>query len=149
MAAAGVKEMILDNDRKAHSKVVVEAWKKPGIDVWPGGGTVGDRTEISKFTGEPQEKQGGFPVNSPDCMPWDYTLNNSYKNIKDGLYAKFNKRKPSRKTMGGFFNDLKSSFDELDQRKIQRAIDAQPKIMEAIRNAQGGATVYMSTNCKT
>ena len=82
-------------------------------------------------------------------MPWDYTLNNSYKNIKDGLYAKFNKRKPSRKTMGGFFNDLKSSFDELDQRKIQRAIDAQPKIMEAIRNAQGGATVYMSTNCKT
>ena len=50
--------------------------------------------------------------------------------------------------MGGFYNDMVSSFEELDQDTIRNAIDAQPKIMEAIRKAEGGPTVYMSTNCK-
>ena len=150
MAQAGVKTMILDNDRKAHTAAVVNAWKKHGIDVWPGAGVVGDRKNIPDFTGKSVDAQGGFPVNSPDCMPWDYTLNSSYKSgsIKNGLYAKFKKRKPSRQTMGGFYNDMISSFEELDQDTIRNAIDAQPKIMEAIRKAGGGPTVYMSTNCK-
>ena len=49
---AGVETVIVDNDRKAHSKVVRDAWAKFGIDVWPGAGIVSDRKLISKFTGE-------------------------------------------------------------------------------------------------
>ena len=145
---AGIKTLILDNDRKCHTKVDVDAWKEFGIDVWPGAGIVGDRKRISDFTGKDIEEMGGFPVNSPDCMIWDYSCNSSFKSIKGGLYDKFNKRKPSRQTIGGFYNDMKSSFAELGQDKIRSAIDAQPKIMAAIIAAEGGPTKYMSTNCK-
>ena len=67
----------------------------------------------------------------------------------DGLYDTFNKRKPSRQTMGGFMNDIHSSFENLSQEKIKNAIDIQPKIMEAIIAAQGGHTTYMSSGFAT
>ena len=85
--------VIVDNDRKAHSKMVRDAWAKFGIKVWPGAGIVGDRTLISQFTGEDEEKLGGFPVNSPDCMVNDQRVNNSCKNLCGELYGTFNKRK--------------------------------------------------------
>ena len=44
--------MIVDNDKKAHSKTVTDAWAKFGIKVWPGAGKVKDRTLITEFTGE-------------------------------------------------------------------------------------------------
>ena len=141
---SGVTTVIVDNDRKAHSKMVRDAWAKFGIKVWPGAGIVGDRTLISQFTGEDEEKFGGFPVNSPDCMVNDQSVNNTWKNLIGGLYDTFNKRKPSRKTNGGFINDINSSFENLSQEKIQNAIDLQPKIMQAIIKANGGHTNYMS-----
>ena len=141
---SGVTTVIVDNDRKAHSKMVRDAWAKFGIKVWPGAGIVGDRTLISEFTGEDEEKLGGFPVNSPDCMVNDQSVNNTWKNLIGGLYDTFNKRKPSRKTNGGFINDINSSFENLSQEKIQNAIDLQPKIMQAIIKANGGHTNYMS-----
>ena len=61
---AGVEIVVVDNDKKAHSKMVRDAWAKFGIKVWPGAGCVSDRTMISEFTGEDAEKLGGFPVNS-------------------------------------------------------------------------------------
>ena len=139
---ARVETVIVDNDRKAHSKIVRDAWARFGIKVWPGAGVVGDRTLISQFTGETAEKLGGFPVNSPDCMTNDQSVNNSWKNLAGGLYDTFNKRKPSRKTNGGFINDIKSFFENLSQEKIQAAIDLQPKIMEATIAADGSHTNY-------
>ena len=62
----GVDTVIVDNDCKAYSKMVRDAWVKFVIKVWPGAGKVGDRSSISEFTGEEEEKFGGFPVNSPD-----------------------------------------------------------------------------------
>ena len=41
---AGVEIVVVDNDRKAHSKTMRDAWAKFGIAVWPGAGIVGDRT---------------------------------------------------------------------------------------------------------
>ena len=117
---------------------------KSGIKVWSGAGIVGDRTLISEFTGEDQEKLGGFPVKSPDCMVNNQRVNNMWKNLLDGLYDAFNKRKPSRKTNGGFINDINSSSENLSQQKIQNAIDLQPKIMQVIIKANGGHTNYMS-----
>ena len=104
---AGVKTVIVDNDRKAHSKMVQDAWAKFDIKVWPGAGLVGDRTLISQFTGEDATKLGGFPVNSPECMVNDQSVNNSWKNLLGGLYDTFNRQKPSSKTNGGFIDDIK------------------------------------------
>ena len=103
---AGVETVIVDNDRKAHCKIVRDAWAKFGIKVWPGAGIVGDRKLISEFTGQETEKLGGFPVNSPDCMINDQSVNNSWKNLAGGLYSTFQKRKPSRRAVGGFINDI-------------------------------------------
>ena len=137
-----METVIVDNDRKAHSKIVRDAWARFGIKVWPMAGVVGDRTLISQFTGETEEKLGGFPVNSPDCMTNDQSVNNSWKNLAGGLYDTFNKRNSSWKTNSGFINNTKSSFENLSQEKIQAAIDVQPKIMQAIIAADGGHTNY-------
>ena len=87
-----------------------------------------------------EEDLGGFPVNSPDCMVLDQSVNNTWKNNPGGLYSTFGQRKPSRKTNGGFINDMKKTWDNLSQAAIQNAIDLQPKIMQAIIAAEGGRT---------
>ena len=119
--------------------------KQPNFDVCPVAGIVGDRTLISKFTGRDASELGGVPVNSTDCMTNDQSVNNSWKNLAGGLYDTFRKRKPSRKTTGGFINDVKSSFENLSQDQIRNAIDVQPKVMRAIIKTNGGHTKYMSS----
>ena len=47
--------------------------------------------------------------------------------------------------MGGFYSDINSSFDNLNQKKIRNVIDIQPKVMEAIIAANGGHATYMSS----
>ena len=112
--------------------------------MWPGVGTFKDRTLIAEFTGGDAGDLGGLPMNSPDCMVQDQSVNNTWKNLVGGLYDTFNKRKPSRQTLGGFMNDIQASFENLSQEKIQNAIDIQPKVMEAIIAADGGHTTDMS-----
>ena len=68
----------------------------------------------------------------------------SWKNLAGGLYSTFQKRQTSRQTIDGFINDIKSTWENLSQEKIQNAIDLQPKIMEAIIAADSGHTNYMS-----
>ena len=70
-------------------------------------------------------------------------MNNTWKNLVGGLYDTFNKWKPSQQTMGGFMNDIHSSFENLSQEKIQNSIDLQPKSMEAIVETNGGSN-YLS-----
>ena len=100
---------------------MTDACEKFDINVWPGAGQVKDRTRIADFTGESEEKIGGFPVNpmnSSDCMVQYQSVNNTWKNLVGGLYDTFNKRKPSRKIMEEFYNDISSSFEKLSQEKI-------------------------------
>ena len=96
------------------------------------------------LTNEDEEKLDGSPINSPECMVNYQRVNNLWKNLLGGFYESFNKRKPSRKTNDGFINDIKSSFENLSQKKIQNAIDLQPKIMETIIAANGGQINHMS-----
>ena len=113
--------------------------------VWPGAGIVGDRCLISEFTGKGEGEPGGFPINSPDCMVNDQSVNHSWKNLAGGLYNTFQKRKPLWQTIGGFINDIKFTWENLSQEKIQNEIDLQPKaIMEPIIAADGGHTNNMS-----
>ena len=110
----------------------------------PGSGKVKDRTLIAEYTGEDTYDFGDFPVNYFDCMVQDPSVNNSWKNLAGGLYDNFNNRKPYRQYVGGFTNDIQSSFENLSQEKIQSAIDIEPKVMEAIIAADDGHTTYMS-----
>ena len=75
------------------------------------------------FTDLEQEDQGGLPVNSPNCMVLDQSVNHTWKNLKSGLDEKFQKRKASRRTNGGFVNDVLSSWEEMKIEHIQNAID--------------------------
>ena len=70
----------------------------------------------------------------------DQSVNNSWKNLASGLYSSFQKRKPSRRTISGFINDMKPTWKNLSQEKIQNAIYFQFKMMEAIIAADGGHT---------
>ena len=109
------------------------------MKVLPGAGVVKDRKTISDFTDLDVDDQGGFPVNSADCMVLDQSINNTWKNLKyGGLNAKlFQRRKPSRKTNGGFVNDVYSSWEEMKTEHIRNAIDTQRGVMTQIIEKQG------------
>ena len=88
-----------------------------------------DRTTITDITDLTQEDEEEFPVNSPDCMVLDQSLNHTWKNLKGRINDKFQKRKPSRRTNGGFVNDVLSSWAEMKIEHIRNAIDAQKEVM--------------------
>ena len=54
-----------------------------------------------------------------------------------GLNEKFQKRKPSRRTNGGFVNDVHSSWDEMKTEHIRNAIDTQRGVMLQMLEKQG------------
>ena len=114
--------------------------------MWPGAGKVKDRTSITDYTGLEQDDQGGFPVNSPDCQVLDQSVNHTWKNLKGGLNDKFQKRKPSRRTNGGFVNDVLSSWEDMKIEHIRNAIDTQKQVMLEILEKQGGPTSFLSSN---
>ena len=72
-------------------------------------------------------------------------------NMKGGLNAKFQKRKPSRRKNGGFVNDVRFSWEEMKIKHIRNAIDAQRGVMLEIIEKQGGPTTIFNSNtsCKT
>ena len=69
--------------------------------------------QLGLFTDLEQEDQGGFPVNSPNCMVLDQFVNRTWKILKSGLDENFQKRKPSRRTNCGFINDVLSSWEQM------------------------------------
>ena len=67
----------------------------------------------------------------------DHSVNHTWENLKGGLNAKFQKRKPSRRTNGGFVNDVLSSWEEMEMEHTRNAIDAQRGVMLEIIEKQG------------
>ena len=115
--------------------------------MWPGAGKVKDRTSITDYTGLEQDDQGGFPVNSPDCQVLHESVNHTWKNLKGGLNDKFQKRKPSRRTNGGFVNDVLSSWEDMKIEHIRNATDTQKQVMLEILEKQGGANFVSQLKC--
>ena len=108
---------------------------------------VADRKDIVEKTDLDLEDLGGFPVNSPDCMVLDQSVNNTWKNLKyGGLNEKFQARKPSRRTNGGFINDVYASWNKMKIEHIRNAIDVQRKVMLEIIEKQGGPTTFLASN---
>ena len=77
----------------------------------------------------------------------DKSVDNTWKNLKyGGLNEKFQARKPSRRTNGGFINDVYASWNEMKIEHIRNAIDVQRKIMLEIIEKQGGPTTFLASN---
>ena len=62
------------------------------------------------------------------------------------LNEKFPKRKLSRRTSGGFINDVHSSWDEMKIDHIRNVIDAQRDVMLQIIEKKGGPTTFLASN---
>ena len=58
----------------------------------------------------------------------------------------FQKRKPSRRTHGGFINDVYTSWDEMKIQHIRNAIDVQRKDMLQIVEKNGGPTIFLASD---
>ena len=56
----------------------------------------------------------------------------------------FRFRKRSRRTPGGFINNVEESWDELPMTKVRSAIDVQRKICIEIKKIKGAITKYDS-----
>ena len=76
----------------------------------------------------------------------DQSINHTWQNLKGGLNAKFQKRKPSQRTNGGFVNDVLSSWEKMKIEHIQNAIDGQRGVMLENIEKQGGPTTFLSSN---
>ena len=108
---------------------------------------VADRKSIVEKTDLEEEDLEGFLFSSPDCMVLDQSINNTWKNLKyGGLNGNFQKRKPSRRTNGGFINDVHSSWSEMKIDHIRNAIDAQRNVMLQIIEKKGGPTTFLASN---
>ena len=71
-------------------------------------------------------------------MPLDRTIHYRWKNAKmGGLYAIWNKRKPLRKTTGGFMNDIVTSWESVPQQIYQNAIEGTRKVCNDILSKHG------------
>ena len=84
--------------------------------------------------------------NSPDCMVLDQSVDNTWKNLEYGDFnKKFQARKPSRRTNGGFINDVHTSWNEMKIGHIRNAIDVQQRVMLEIIEKQGGPTTFLAS----
>ena len=117
--AAGCKIIFGDNDKKLHS-VVTELFCESIFELsvskmlGQSSALVADRKNIVEKIDLDLDYCGGFPVNSPDCMVLDQSVDNTWKNLEyGGFNKKFQARKPSRRTNGGFINNVHSSWNEM------------------------------------
>merc|ERR1712139_9781 len=123
---AGVKVVFADNDGKLHQQQVKEAWARFGITLWPAAGKTSWDRAVE-----------GFPVDFPSFMPLDASIHHLWKNSKEGLYARWNARKPGRKNVGAFVNDIKNSWEDMSQKAIQNSIDGQRNALRMCYNSKG------------
>ena len=72
---------------------------------------VADQKDIMDERGLEESDLGGFLMNSPDCTMLDHTISEQHSEIHEiwGLESKFQQRKLSRRTNGGFMNGIYSS----------------------------------------
>ena len=54
---------------------------------------------LSEFTGKDESELGGFPVNSPDCMVNDQSVNHSWKTLLVDFTAPFINANPRGKLL--------------------------------------------------
>ena len=113
-------------------KMVKEAWARWGIELWPAGGKSAWDRAI-----------GGYPVDHPELNPLDQSVHASWKTRRGGLYDRWRSRKKSRRTPGGFYNEVTNSWSDMPLHLIRNAIDVQRDIIREAYRIKGKRTSYL------
>ena len=84
----GLKLLILDNESKFHTKMLVTHMESHGIQIYPGSGKKPwDRSE------------NGYPPRSHDCMPNETEFAETFQDAQEHLKRRENNRNKRRTTM--------------------------------------------------
>ena len=111
MQVDGIKHVCAYNDSKLHEKKVKEAWAQYGIKLHPAAGKNSWDRDV-----------GGFPVDWPLFITLDKTVHHKWKYTRNGgLYAIWNAREPTRKTTGGFYNNVINLWTSIPQNGYHNA----------------------------
>ena len=126
----GLKLLILDNESKFHTKMLVTHMESHGIQIYPGSGKKPwDRSE------------NGYPPRSHDCMPNETEFAETFQDAQEDLERR-EKNRNKRRTMMMWKNALDNEWETRPIEATRRIIDRQPKIMRAIIETDGGRTPY-------
>ena len=126
----GLLLLIVDNDTKFHSKMLVTECKAHGIEIYPGSGKrVWDRAD------------NGYPPRSHDCMPCETEFANAFEEAQLDLERRERNAKKKR-TMKMWRNSIRKVWFSRPIEEVQKLIDRQPKIQQEIIKKGGRRTKY-------
>ena len=137
--------MVVDNNWKAHSKTVRDAWAKSGIAVWPGAGIVGDRA-LGFLISLIKMKVNLVDFSLIRLIAWckiKVLIIRGKILLVD--FVHFSETQAFATDYRWIYQRHKLTWEDLSQEKIQNVMNLQPKIMQAILAADGGHTNYMSS----
>ena len=119
----GLKLLILDNESKFHTKMLVTFMKSKGIQIYPGSG--------KKPWGR---AENGYPPRSHDCIPDETEFAETFQDAQEDLERR-EKNRNKRRTMMMWKDALDETWRNRPIEATRKIIDRQPKIMQAIREA--------------
>ena len=121
--------VIGDCDAKLHNKKLAETFREAGIELYVGAG---------KRTGE---HKSGYPPRSHDCNPCETYFANIFRMAQARLEGREAHACRTR-TMRMWKFSLDRTINDHDIKETRKLIDRMPKVMEAIKEVQGGKTKY-------
>lgn len=85
--------------------------------------------------------EGKYPPRSHDCMPPETEFANSFVDAQEDVERR-EKNANKRRTMHMWRNAIEHTWETRPMSEIRKLIDRQPKVMQAIIDADGGRTCY-------
>ena len=126
----GLKLLIMDNESKFHTKMLVTHMQSHGIQIYPGSGK------------KPWDREeDGYPPRSHDCMPDETEFAEVFEDAQEDLERR-EKNRRKRRSMAMWKNALDHQWRTRPIEATQKIIDRQPKVMRAIIETEGGRTPY-------
>ena len=83
----------------------------------------------------------GYPQRSHDSQPEETEFANAYEDAQLDLERR-EKNAKKKRTMLMWYNAIEYNWDTRPIEEVQKLIDRQPMVMEAIIEAEGGRTPY-------
>ena len=124
----GILLLIMDNESKFYTQMLVKFMQKHGVQIYPGSGKKPwDRAE------------DGY--RSHDCMPEETEYAETHQEAQADLERREENRNQKR-TMMMWKNALDHTWRTRPIEATRKIIDRQPKVMRAIIEAEGGRTPY-------
>ena len=87
--------------------------------------------------GPAKDVEGKYPPRSHECMPCETEFANSFEDAQLDVERR-EKNAKKRRTMLMWRNAVEHTWDTRSMNEIRKLIDRQPKIQQAIIDAEGG-----------